>query len=228
LTELLLALAAEARRREEALEAVLAALEPALVVRREPGSAETVVDRDALLRIPPALRGEALRRWSRELGAQVPGRGIAPFLGFVERAESGRTLVPAPGIRIERNFGELRLVRSAAGARPAGRGAGRGDPAAAGRVLRIPGREHPGEGVLRSGAGDPVRVAWGPGSPDPGWGFPSGAPRATFPGGRLRFPLEFRGRRPGDRVRWRGGGAGPATRRLKKLLGEARVSREQR
>ncbi len=236
-TELLLALSREARQREEALAAVLERLDPGLVVRRrrhrDGGAPRTVVvDRDALLRLPPALRGEALRGWGRELGVGISGRGLALALAFVERAESGRCVVPAPTIRIERSFGELHLARDAGGARAAGRGAGDAGPVGTGQALRIPGGKDPGNGAWEGEGGERVRVAWGPGGPDPAWGFRSGAPRATFPVGWLRFPLEVRRRRPGDRVRWAAGevdgGSGPATRRLKKLLIERRVSRETR
>jgi tRNA(Ile)-lysidine synthase len=224
--EALLSLAAEARRREEALERVLTpALQDVLLAHEGEGrGARFVVARAALLLYPEPVRAELLRRLLRRGGRSLGRGGMALALRFCATATSGREVTPGPGVRLVRDFEVLVLE---VGGRPLRRTA----PATLPTIVRLEGRK--GQGAVTLPGGRRVRVRWERRERREGADGEGAAPgeeTVDLPAVGLCLPLEVRGRRPGDRVRTRlGSGDGEAPRRrLKKLLGAARVSREQR
>jgi tRNA(Ile)-lysidine synthase len=219
----LLALGEAARGRERALARILRPAVEDVTVSREPDRISFA--RNRFLRYPEPVRAEILRRLVREGGGSMGRRGLALALGFSGSATSGKAVTAGPGVRLVRDFDTLVLeFGSAAVAAPAGSGT---DPAAS---LFLEGDR--GEGVLAPAPGHPVRVWWHLEEGVAGEPAPAAGDRTTFPSSLVEAPLEFRGRRPGDRVRLHLGsgpeGGAPALRKLKKLLGEARVSREAR
>jgi len=218
----LLALGAAARGRERALARILRPAVEDVTVSRGPDRISFA--RNRFLRYPEPVRAELLRRLVREGGGRMGRRGLALALGFSGSATSGKAVTAGPGVRLLRDFDTLVLeFGGAAGAGSAGSGT---DPAAS---LFLEGGR--GEGVFAPSPGHPVRAWW---HLDGGMemGLSPAGHRTTFPASLVEPPLEFRGRRPGDRVRVHlgpgPGGGIPRLRKLKKLLGEARVSRETR
>jgi tRNA(Ile)-lysidine synthase len=200
-----LRLARNAARTLDALDELLVPLEEEVVLER--GGGFVVVDREAFLRYPPSVRRALLRRLIRWAGP-VPGEaGTGRALSFITSGPSGGRLELPGRLILDRDFDRIRI-----GADPeaAPRTPGKGDEA----PLVISGPDAgQGEFVL---AGRPFQVRWGPGQEAGGPG--EGGWRTSFDPGTLRFPLELRGWRPGDRTRTPGGG-----RKLKKLFGELRV-----
>ncbi|CAN5681172.1 hypothetical protein BH23GEM11_BH23GEM11_20950 [soil metagenome] len=158
-----------------------------------------------------------------EFGAPRPGRAPtghgapgARGRGEAERVSSTTGAVEAGSVRLEGPGGEARFAPGS------------------GRQVRVWWRLDDGEGEpgndSEPGAATPgeTEVVGSSGSME---ALSSGR-RTTFPASLVEAPLEFRGRRPGDRVRLHLGpgpeGGAPALRKLKKLLGEARVSRDAR
>ena len=224
--ETLLALATAARAREEALDRILTpALSHVLLdTGREGRRLRFVVARGALLLYPEPVRAELLRRLLRRGGRSLGRTGLALALRFCAAAVSGKQVTPGPGVRLLRDFDRLVLDMGSELVGP---------PASAAGPLRLEGRQ--GEGICVLPGGRRVRVTWERrrwhgGEEAPGGEFAGHV--AAFPTVGLRLPLEVRGRRPGDRIRPRmGSGAGDdevTGRRLKKLLGAARVSRGDR
>ncbi len=210
------ALGRAARRREvvlaEVLEPALRVLEP----RDTPGAPKAShgfaieVARAPLRAYPPPLRRELLRALARRLCTRPGRRGLELLDAFVMQGESGHSLVPAPGLRATLDFDLLRLTRWEEGEEREGI-AGSGAPPVV--SIATPAEEGKVEGW---GAG--WTLAWGP-SPLSVEGRAEFL--ARFSPSDLAFPLHIRLRRPGDRL-------APGGRRLKKLLGSARVSREAR
>jgi tRNA(Ile)-lysidine synthase len=225
----LLALGDAARGREQALEQILRPAVDDVVLVREPDRISFA--RKRFLRYPEAVRAELLRRLVREGGGSMGRKGLALALGFAASSESGRSVTAGPGVRLTRDFDKLVLNFGSARVAPASR--------VAPESVRLEGVR--GEGRFAPRAGHPVRVWWRVGEAgedssqvpaDPTPARVPGGHRTTFPFALVEAPLEVRGRRPGDRVRLHLGtgpeGGPPRLRKLKKLLGEARVSRDTR
>jgi tRNA(Ile)-lysidine synthase len=197
-------LAEEARADREAWREVAAALEDMAVARRSERDVELA--RGALLSYHPRVRALLLRRILHGLGVH-PGRGATgAAVEFLESAASGNRLDLAAGVRIEREFDRFRISRVV------------GDEGDQGeeRPLLIAGPESgAGEAVLGGDRHLTIRWMWG------GAGEP--ATTAAFDPAAVRFPLEIRSWRPGDRIRMSYG-----TKQLKKLFAEHRVGRAER
>jgi tRNA(Ile)-lysidine synthetase-like protein len=130
----------------------------------------------------------------------MPGRaGTLAALAFITSGASGGEIELVGGLRLERQFDRIVVRRAAARAEP-------------NRPLLIPepgaGR---GEAVI---GGHALRVDW---THEPGRGGEAFDPES------LRFPLELREWRPGDRIRLASG-----TKKLKKLFVERRVPKPER
>jgi tRNA(Ile)-lysidine synthase len=202
-TRSLAALAAEAWRVEAAWKAVVTAAADVVVVGPEPGSpGGTLLAGDRLRAYHPHLQGRLLRYLLRRHGA-VPGRaGTRAALEFITSGRSGGALDLGGGVRLERDFDQLRIT-----------GPGEPPPDV---PLEIPGPEA-GAGRARIG-GRELRVEWRGASGAGGGGEEPGVVVVE-----PRFPLVVRGRRPGDRIR-----LGYGTKKLKKLLSERRLDRYAR
>jgi tRNA(Ile)-lysidine synthase len=201
----LLRLARNAARTVDALDELLVPLEEEVV--RERGGGFVVLDREALLRHPPSVRRALLRRLIRWAGP-VPGEaGTGRALSFITSGPSGGRLELPGRLTLHRDFDRIRIDADPEGAPR--------DPGMVGDaplVIAGPGAGE-GEFVL---AGRAFQVRWGPGQEADGVGGEGW--HASFDPETLRFPLEVRGWRPGDRTRTPGGG-----RKLKKLFGELRI-----
>src|SRR5690606_7136025 len=131
--------------------------------------------------------------------------GTRAALEFIRLGASGGHFDVTGGVRLEREFDRIRL-------RPGPR---RAEWAAVDRPLIIEHAER-GEGVATIG-GRRLAVDWTIEHEG------AASPTVAFDPSALRFPLELRGWRPGDRVRLPYG-----TKKLKKLFGERRIGRSAR
>lgn len=200
----LVALAAAARADREAWKAVAETLEPEVVVTRTEGALELA--RAPLLSYHPRVRALLLRRLLRRLGGHPTRGATRAAVEFTESATSGSRLDLAAGIRIEREFDRFRIWRVV------GVEGGQGEE----RPLLIAG---PGSGAGEAVLGDGrhLAVRW------LGGGAEESATTAAFDPAAVRFPLEIRSWRPGDRIQLSYG-----TKKLKKLFAEHRVGRAER
>lgn len=197
-------LAAHAREEVELRELLLDTIEPRVVEYQNDDLIELA--RGALLSYHPRVRGALLRRLVRRLGSS-PGRAATRILvEFAETARSGSRIDIAGGIRAEREFDHLRIWRVSAGE----------DGQGVERPLLIPGPDS-GEGEAVLGGDLRLSVRWILGRAE------ESAAAAAFAPSDLRFPLEVRGWRPGDRIQLPYG-----TKKLKKLFAEHRVGRAER
>ena len=183
--------------------AVLPTLLADLEVRR--GEGRVSLSRDALLLRDPLVRSRLLRALAGEVGARLDARATDLAADFARAAGSGRSLDLPGGAVLSRSFGRLAIAR-ASGPRVRDEAAGRA------RFVAVPA---PGEGAAGGcSGGASFRARWSTrGS--------VGGERLSIPA--LRFPILFRGWRPGDRIRLAAG-----TKKLKKVFGEARVPRPAR
>ncbi|MEX0979672.1 MAG: tRNA lysidine(34) synthetase TilS [Gemmatimonadota bacterium] len=216
-TGALLRLGRLARESEAGWDSLLPELCDDVVIERSKG--RTVIDRQAFLEFHPAVRSRILRSLLAPLGARPNEAGTRAALEFTRTTASGREWRLSGDVVLTREFD--RLVLSGKGAPPRGTADSRDDsgPSAATRgsgvPLLIPGPE-PGMRSVQVG-GRRLVVRWGPHAPsDALWVEP-------FPPSRLRFPLYLRGWQPGDRIRLAAG-----SRKLKKVLAEARIPRGER
>ncbi|HEX6939535.1 MAG TPA: tRNA lysidine(34) synthetase TilS [Longimicrobiales bacterium] len=188
---------------ERAWDAALDPIERAAVLDRS--DEEIVLARPVLLSYDPRVRARLLRRILRRFGA-IPGRrGTTAAVEFTNCGASGAGIRVAGGIRIERDFDRIRILRRSR--EPGGESRDRpvviraGEPGRAEAV--IGGRRFDVRWDIRRGAPPPGGVAFA--IPD------------------LAFPLVLRGWSAGDRIRMSYG-----TKKLKKLFGERRVGRTAR
>ena len=168
----------------------------------EEGEAELRIRREPLSRLDPALATRVLRALVERLGASLDEAATRLAVAFISSGRSGTGIDLGSGIRIGRALDHLVL-----GPAP--------DEGGEDRPLPIP-HAGPGRGHVRLGT-DRIPVAWGSEEADA---------RAHATCLRLRpedFPLSVRGRAEGDRIRLAGG-----TRKLKKVLLEARIPSERR
>lgn len=189
---------------------------------RQPAEGGTVLlARPILLSYDRALRARVLRRISARLGARVRGRALDRALTFVSEAPSGRRMDLGGGVSLERAFDTLRLIRRESAANE-------GPDRAAEAELRIsPGSAR--RGTLRIGRRT-LAVEWRPVPADaaeawdspPGTGTDTGQ-AAGFAVTALRYPLQVRAPRPGDRIRFPHG-----RKRLVRLFAEHGVPRWSR
>ncbi|MSR35896.1 MAG: tRNA lysidine(34) synthetase TilS [Gemmatimonadetes bacterium] len=185
--------AREERGWREVVDGVLAAA----VLERD--ADRIVVAAPVLLGYGSAVRARVLRALVRALGATLDEVGTRVAGEFTRSASSGRSCALTGGVVLSREFDRLVLSRGA-------------HPHAPEAALEIDGASA-GEGRFEMG-GRRWAASW---SLDP---LPRGEPFACS---RLPFPLRFRGRRPGDRIRLSYG-----SKKLKKLLGEARIPLSER
>ena len=161
--------------------------------------------RDALLRCDPLVRARLVRALAAQTGTRLDATGTRLAAEFASSAASGRSLHLPGAAVLSRSFGRLAISRpdKEIEARDTGGGA---------RFVAV---ATPGEGVAagRSG-GSPFLARWS------STGSVGGEELAVH---ALRFPILFRGWRPGDRIRLSCG-----TRKLKKLFAEARIPRPAR
>lgn len=162
--------------------------------------------RDAFLRCHPLVRARLIRALAAEAGARLDARGTDLASEFARSGGSGRSIDLPGGAVLSRAFERLVIARAAttvAGGRP---------PPGHARFVAVPA---PGEGAAEGRAGGAAFLArWSTRGP-------VGGERLSIPA--LRFPILFRGWRPGDRIR-----LGAGARKLKKVFGEARVPRPAR
>lgn len=192
-------LARRVRASEAAWRQVVELLLEDVVVERS--GARILLARNRLLGYHRHIRGRVIRRVIEELGT-APGRaGTRAALDFIRSGSSGSGIELRGGLRLERHFDRILIGAGSASEVPD-------------QPLIIPSPE-PGEGRATIG-GREIRVVW---TDEAGV-----APLvAAFDPTALRFPLELRAWRPGDRIRLAGG-----TRKLKKFFGERRVPRYDR
>src|SRR5690606_33652142 len=195
-------LAREARAAEHAWESLL----------DDVGRAVASIDgggvRLARERLPSSyahVRARLLRRLLRRFGSHPDRAGTRAALEFIRLGASGGHFDVIGGVRLEREFDRIRM-------RPGPR---RAESAAVDRPLIIT-RPERGEGVAIIG-GRRLAVEWTLGHED---AVPS---TAAFDAAALRFPLELRGWRAGDRIRLPYG-----AKKLKKLFVERRIGRSER
>jgi len=198
----LLRLAAEAKAATVALEAgAEQALEAAII---EQDRAGIQLARAKLLGYHPQVRARILRCAAARVG-RAPGRaGTRAALAFISEGTSGGAVDLGDGLRLERHFDRFRIGRIPALA--ADESLQIDEPGSGQGVARIAGRRFRAEWSLTAGAAvashdiaircDPIL---------------------------LRFPLELRAWRPGDRIRLAGG-----TKKLKKLFTERQLPRPER
>jgi len=195
----LLAVAREAADARAAWRHIIDRIERDVSIRTADGAFQLA--RDALLEYHPHVRARVIRRLIGRLGL-TPGRAVtAAAVAFMTTGASGRAIQLPGGLHLERTFDRLVLgpaPQARAGDRPV--------------LIRD---SHPGWGDASIG-GRRVRLEW----------RIADAPVAgalSFHPAALRFPLEVRGWRPGDRIRLRAG-----SRKLKKLFAERGVARRDR
>jgi tRNA(Ile)-lysidine synthase len=157
--------------------------------------------RNELLGYHRQIIARVIRAAAAQLGSAPGHAGTRAALSFITSGSSGGAVELAGGVRLERHFERFLIRRPIAG------------PVEQPLVLAEPGT---GRGVAVIG-GRRYQVHWSVGT-----GTGSGA-TATFHSSALRFPLELRAWRPGDRIQLAAG-----TKKLKKLFLEKRVPRHER
>jgi tRNA(Ile)-lysidine synthase len=180
---------------------VMDAVHAVVIARDDTGFA---LARDRLLAYHPHIRARALRHLLYELGSRPDRSGTRSVMEFISSGRSGGRLDLAGGVRLEREFDRL-LLRTAAAAST------RADTALSITAAAT------GTGSCSAG-GKTFVVSW---TMERARNTP--AHHAAFDPSRLRFPLELRTWRPGERIRLPYG-----SKKLKKLLRERHVGRSAR
>jgi len=204
----LVALAELVREAEQGWASLVEPIRESLV-RRE-GDAVLLARRE-LRQYHPAITSRLLRDILRSFGVVLGRAGTRSTLQFITDAPSGREMHLPRGVRVRTEHERARIET--------GRGAPREDSSLpisspepsepfAGRI-RIAGRDY--EVAARVEAPDTPAPAEGR-----GW-------RVRIATGEVSFPLQLRGRMPGDRVR-----TGAGSRSLKKLMIDRRVPLSER
>lgn len=196
--ESLARLADQARSAERGWRDALGRLEEEVVVRRD-GEA-LVLARSVLQSYHLALRARVLRELLRRWGTAPDRAGTDAALEFISSGPSGGELHLAGGIRLERDFDEIRIATPASDWPPD-------------QVVTIRDAS-PGAARARIG-GRWIEVAWG--------GVPTGAGFRRVALTSPVFPLTVRGWAPGDRIRF-----GYGSKKLKDLFREKRLDRHER
>jgi tRNA(Ile)-lysidine synthase len=160
-----------------------------------------------LLAYHPEVGARVIRALARRLGCALDRAGTQAALQFISSASSGSVLQLGAGIELHRDFDRIRIERTEwrrGDAATRRRGEPETAPAnsASNRTFLI---EQAGSGSAETVlGGHSFRVSWTVGED-------------------LRFPLELRAWRPGDRIRLPYG-----TKKLKKLFVEQRIARAER
>jgi tRNA(Ile)-lysidine synthase len=199
-TKSLLSLGREAAQAESALEALTQeALERVTIEQAE---SSVQLARTLLLGYHPLVRARVIRASAGRLGRGVGRATTRAALAFIAAGGSGGAVDLSGGLRLERHFDRL-LLRSAPATHP-------------GERPLIIDEAVPGSGTARIG-GRTLHAEWSL--------VATAAPDAavTLAPAAIRFPLELRAWRPGDRIRFDSG-----SKKLKKLFLERRVPRHQR
>ena len=181
------------------------------------------IRRNRFLALPPEVQAELLRALVGALGARLSRRATEAALDFLSKGVSGRRVELSGGILLSREFRWFILKRGALSIPDPDSHMGHGRPAE-GTAIRLSFGTAPGVATLRLGQRS-YRVSWSVDEvpQDRGRASPERAGGTVLNLSSEMSPLEFRGRRPGDRLRIPGG-----TRRLKRLMGELRVPRGER
>lgn len=196
-------LAARARAEEAAWASVLETLERELVVGRSKSRIELALP--LLLEYHAEVRARVLRRMLRRLGSVPDRAGTRSAVEFTTYGKSGAGIDLAGGVRLEREFDRLVIRRTAPVEAPS-----------PDRSLVIETSDD-GQGRVTIG-GQEYAVRWGRAPVE------SNVEEAiSLRPEAVRFPLEVRPWRPGDRIRLPYG-----TKKLKKVFGERRVRRTER
>lgn len=196
----IVAIAEDAASAESAWNRIIDDVERSVAVRSSDGAFQLA--RDALLRYHPHVRARVIRRILGRFGP-APGRAATEAaLDFIRRGASGAILELRGGLRLERHFDRL-VIRPAP------------EPLSADRPLVI-GEPRGGQGEATIG-GRRLHIVWSLG------GNAGAGVAESFDPTALRFPLELRAWRPGDRLRTNAG-----TRKLKKIFVERRIARPDR
>jgi tRNA(Ile)-lysidine synthase len=197
--ERLVALAVREREAESAWRTVVRRVIDEVVIERSGGRIQLA--RKALLGYHRHIRGRVLRTLIGELGG-APGRAATrAALALIESGASGTGVEIGSGLRLERHFDRILIGAPTRRAGPD-------------RTVSIHSPEPGGSSATIGGRH--VRVAWSDVRGD--------SPMAAdFDPTALRFPLELRAWRAGDRIRLAGG-----TRKLKKLFAARRIPRYER
>jgi tRNA(Ile)-lysidine synthase len=197
-TDALVRVASEAAALEKVFAWLVDMLESQAVTTRSDGA--LLLARPLLLSYHPWARARVFRRALRRLGAVPDRSGTLGALAFITTGASGGRIELTGGLRMEREFDRFIVQRSATAG-------------AADRPLTIlePGSGH-GDAVI---GGCHFTVSWTTTLND--------EPAEAFDSTTLRFPLELRSWRPGDRIQLAYG-----SKKLKKLFAEKRVARGAR
>ena len=184
------------------LEAMWQQLLPELVGRvvEDRSAGRLTLARGVLQEYHLQTRARVMRELAHQLHAPLGRAGTRVAVRFSASGESGTGLRLGAGLQLHREFERLILSRATAGS-----GGVRDRPLAIAAATA-------GAGRARIG-GAWFDVSWGPIPPAGGAGA-----SASFDPSVLRFPLELRGWRPGDRIR-----LGYGTKKLKKLFAERRI-----
>ncbi len=191
-------LARLARENEEGWRSLLPSLLEGVLEEKDDG---LLVVRSALLAYHPAVQARILREVLRRRGIGLQEAGTRAVMEFTRTGASGRSFPLPGGVGLRRGFDHFLLEEAL--------------EAEADHPLDVPDRG-PGEGEAMLG-GWGLGVEWGPKAPE---GY-----RDLFSAssGDLEFPLRLRGWRPGDRMV-----LGYGTKKVKKLLAEARIPAVER
>ena len=197
--EALVRLARDAARNRAFWVRLLTSAEESVITAQDVDMIELA--RPELLKYHPDIRARLLRRWLARLGSR-PGRaGTGVVEAFISAGESGSGIHVKGGLRVERTFDTLRLVRERA--LPEEQTVWIGAPLSGTARASI------------GGVGYEVRWSLGDGESD--------AQSVAIDPGAVAFPLELRSWRPGDRIRLPYG-----SKKLKKLFLERRLDRTTR
>ena len=204
------------------------ALDGVLLPRTDPSERGLVLDLTTVETWSDAVIAQVVREAGRRLGVGLGAGAVGRTIDLVRRGRDGASVDLAGGHMATRSSGALRL---GVGSSP--------EPAGTQPSLRIERGDRPGKGRWQVG-GRLLEVTWGPcafptegTSPDPELSSPGGETpdpaleppplkdadlAVVLSATGLRFPLELRTRKPGDRMPVDG-----RERRLKKIMMELGV-----
>ena len=163
-----------------------------------------VLARERLLSYDPHVRARVIRHLLDRLGSRPDRAGTRSAMTFINSGTSGGGVELAGGVRLEREFDRLNLR------------AVRPEPQRPDVALGIA-DTGPGTGSFVAG-GQKYVARWAPAGQ-----LVRAGHAASFDPSSLRFPLELRAWRPGDRIRLAYG-----SKKLKRLFLERRIGRGRR
>ena len=216
-------LAAEAallRDEDEALDAFVAPLLAGLLTSDDCG---VRIDRARFTGLLPGVRRRVLRAAVEQLG--VPGEGLSAVrtteaLGFMESAQTGRTMELSPGLELAREYDAFLL-------RPASPPREFSVPLPVPGAAGLPGLSLTAEAVVRDTpvlAGGTADLGENDASRDQAGG--NYLWQAQFDYDKITAPLVLRSRRPGDRIC--PAGMGGRSKKLQDLFTDEKVPRLER